>query len=426
MNMADQVNADDVSRTLGIGRDAKHRGWLNRWTVAGMLVVLTVVAAMSLNFYGSPQAFQYRMTTVEQGALSVTITATGTLEPTNTVEIGSEISGQVESVLADYNDRVVKGQILARLDTEQLEARVVQSEASLESADASLQQMTVNVLEARRQLARAENLLQDQLVSQETLESAQTALARAGAQELSAKAQVKLMRANLDVDKSNLSKATIRSPINGIVLSRDVEPGQTVAASLQTPVLFTLAEDLTQMDLHVDIDEADVGQVKEGQPAEFTVDAYPDRRFSSQILSVYNAPQTVQDVVTYEGVLSVDNAALLLKPGMTATAEITVHRVENAVLIPNSALRFTPSILTEEQMQNAAGQSADVQKTQVWELHDGKPVPIAITTGLSDGRTTEVVQGDVEPGQQLLIAMSAQEEDRGFSLPLPGFGGGRR
>ena len=207
------------------------------------------------------------------------------------------------------------------------------------------------------------------------------------------------------------------SPIDGIVLKRSIEPGQTVAASFQAPVLFTLAEDLTKMELHVDIDEADVGQVQVGQSASFTVDAYPDRRFPGKILKVYNAPQVVQDVVTYEAILAVDNSAQLLRPGMTATADITVKSVKDALLVPNAALRFTPPAAEDSRDSNRSlfpgpplpekdlsrailpGQA----QQRVWTLEAGRPAMVPLTIGVTDGRMTEVVEGDLAAGMPLLV-----------------------
>jgi len=214
-----------------------------------------------------------------------------------------------------------------------------------------------------------------------------------------AQAQVTVARAALEADRTTLSKAVIRAPIDGVVISRDVEPGQTVAASFQTPVLFVLAEDLSKMELHVDIDEADVGAVKAGQSATFTVDAYPERRFSAKLVSIHNAARTVQGVVSYEGVLTVDNSAMLLRPGMTATAEITTATRRDALLVPNSALRFTPP-------GHAAGPGEN--GARVWVLRGGRPEPVTVRTGLSDGRDTVIVEGAVHPGDRAIVDIRRQ------------------
>ena len=281
---------------------------------------------------------------MQRGNLTVVVTATGTLEPVNQVDVGSELSGIIDIVEVDYNDRVELGQVLARLDTDKLQAEVLQSQAALEAAQAKILEAQATVLETHLKSQRCDRLAVKKMCSQEDVDSSVAAYKRARAEEGSARAQVAEARAKLGADQTNFAKAVIHSPIDGIVLVRNVEPGQTVAATLQAPVLFTLAEDLAKMELHVDVDEADVGLVEAGQTAHFTVDAYPERTFPARITQVRFGSQTVDGVVTYETVLNVDNSDLSLRPGMTATADITVKRIENAILVPNAALRFTPPV----------------------------------------------------------------------------------
>jgi len=239
-----------------------------------------------------------------------------------------------------------------------------------------------------------QQLYTQNFVSKQDYEASQAAFTRAKATESSSRAQVEVAQAALNVAQTNLSKAAIRSPINGIVLTRNVEPGQAVAASFQTPVLFKLAEDLTHMELNVDVDEADVGQVKEGQDAVFTVDAYPNQSFPARLKLLHYASQKVEGVVTYQGVLEVDNKDLLLRPGMTATADITTENVQNILVVPNSALRFIPPGITESQIP---------ESKVVWTLRDGEPVAVPVTTGLSDGIKTQILSGDVKPGMVILV-----------------------
>lgn len=423
----------DMEENLGLDQESQGH---KRRVKAGLLIVVFLVVAYFVS--GSfrrdedkDSLMQYRTQETQRGDLTVTVTATGTIQPTNQVDVGSELSGIVKSVEVDYNDRVTVGQILARLDTEKLKARVIQSKAALESAQARVLQARATVAEALSKLDRLRQLFEasnHKVPSPYELDTAEAALKRGQADEASARAQVAEAQAALDAYQTDFSKAVIRSPINGLVLKRSVEPGQTVAASLQAPVLFVLAEDLTQMELHVDVDEADVGQVKEGQEATFMVDAFPDRRFPAHITEVRYGAQTVNGVVTYETVLKVNNQDQLLRPGMTATADIVVNEVENALLVPNTALRFDPEALQEQKtqgsrnlismilprrpmrrtasaMQRQKKPQVNRNQRQVWTLREGNPVAIQLTIGLSDGQMTEVKAGNIQPGLPLLVDM---------------------
>lgn len=353
------------------------------------------------------------------------VTATGNLQPTNQVEVGVEVSGTVAAVEVDYNDRVKRGQILASLDPTKFKAQVVKSRAALQSAKARISQAQATVDESRAQLARLTKLREVSKgtdPSQVDIDAADAALKRALAERASAKADMAEAMATLESNEIDLAKAVIRSPVDGVVLVRAVEPGQTVAASLQTPVLFLLAEDLAKMELHVSVDEADVGRVRAGQKAAFTVDAYPDRTFSAEIVDVHYGAQEVEGVITYEAVLNVDNGDLSLRPGMTATANVVVQRVEDALLVPNAALRFSPSIRDESEpdrgllarllprppaaVRDRRPRAVENKHQPVWVLRDRKPVAVPITIGATDGIMTEVVQGDVEPGMPLIVEMT--------------------
>jgi len=286
----------------------------------------------------------------------------------------------------------------------------------LTPARARVLEAEANEDEMSRRLKRARELAARNFVSEEALVTAEAAHKRALAALASARSQAEQARATLEVDRTNLAKAVIRSPINGTVLARKVEPGQTVAATFQAPVLFTLAEDLTKMELHVDVDEADVGRVAAGQNATFAVDAYPGEEFPSTVTEVRNAAKTVSGVVTYETVLSVDNSQLLLRPGMTGTANITVKAVENALLVPNAALRFTPPAAAVERPlwsrilpsppRRPAGKvqtGGDRRQQRVWTLREGEPVAIPVKVGASDGRVTQIVSGELAPGIEVII-----------------------
>ncbi len=390
-----------------------------------LIAVVVIFAVIKLVTGDSADKVEYKTEAVQRGDLIVSVATTGTLQPTNQVEVGSELSGIIRTVEADYNDVVKVGQVLARLDTSRLEAQVQQSKASVEAAIAKVRQVQATVKEAGSSLARLKQvgeLSGKKLSSQHDIEAAEAALERSLADETSARASVSQAEANLRIVQTDLSKAVIYSPIKGIVLKRSVEPGQTVAASLQAPVLFTLAEDLTKMELRVDVDEADVDKLKKGQNATFTVDGYPDRIFTAKITQVRFGSKIVSGVVTYETIMNVDNSDLLLRPGMTATANIVINKIENSVLIPNAAFRFT---LPEKHDEKLSGNSsiigklfprprrpqtkqkketkADRRKSKVWVLKDGQLSEISVTTGESDGVMTEVTGGNIEPGMKVVI-----------------------
>jgi HlyD family secretion protein len=372
-----------------------RRGRYVWWAAVAVIAVLAIGAALRDRAAEAPA---YLTQTVREGSLRVVVTATGTLQPTNQVDVGSEVSGLIDRVLVDFNDHVTQGQIIAQLDTRTLDARLASSRASLAVAEASLQQAEATVAETRAKVARSRDLAERKILSQQTLEGDEAAALRAIASVASAKAQVTAQKAALEEAETALRKAVIRAPIDGVVISREVRPGQTVAATFQTPVLFKLAEDLKHMELHLDLDESDVGEIKQGQHAQFRVDAYPDRSFDATIVSVRFDPHEVNNVVTYETVLSVENPDLLLRPGMTATADILVAEKASALLVPNRALRFLPP-----QSDNATGPLATARGNRVWVLRDGAAVPVPVVTGLTNGEDTEVTSGDVASGTAVIV-----------------------
>lgn len=398
-----------------------------RW-VGGTVVVLVLLYVLWPS--GNGAAVSYRTVETTRGPLTVTVTATGTLQPVNTVEVGAEISGQIETVLADYNADVSKGQVLAMMDTDNLRAKVAQSRASLAASRARVEDARATAAEAKLKLNRIKDLNARGNASKQDLDAAVAAEARASAGLANAQAQVNVSQAQLLADETTLGKAEIKSPIDGVVLMRQVEPGQTVAASLQTPILFKLAEDLTAMELVVDIDEADIGQVKEQQTAEFTVSAFPERKFPAVISQVRFSPKTVEGVVTYQAVLTVDNKDLALRPGMTATAAVTTVTMKDTLLVPAAALRFQPpraAAAPGGQAQGPMGQppglfrlfapsppagqqgrqsvrtAARTGDTQnVWVLEGGQPKPLPVTVGPSDGQQTSVSGENIAVGTKVI------------------------
>ncbi|HEY4368334.1 MAG TPA: efflux RND transporter periplasmic adaptor subunit [Steroidobacteraceae bacterium] len=426
MDTETNVTAADVAQTLSNLGEPAPAPW-KRW--AKWAIVAVIVLAALYFFFGrnTAGATKYITAEVTRGDLTVTVTATGNLEPRNQVDIGSELSGTLRAVNVDVNDTVKAGQLLAALDTSRLKAQVSQAQSSLASAEARVVQAQASAKESRanfQRLLKVRELSGNKIPSQQDLDLAEATVARDDGEIVAAKAAVQQAQASLEAVQTDLSKTEIRSPINGVVLVRSVELGQTVAASLQAPVLFTLAEDLKKMELHVSVDEADVGSVQVGQQATFTVDAFPNRRFSAHITQVHFASNNTQKstssstgastsatstgVVTYETVLEVDNSELLLRPGMTATASIVTTSIKDATLVPNAALRFTPegqqlgatqqrgalsALIPQMGRRQGAGREQGAMRKvgRVWVLEDGKPVLALFRAGETDGRVTQVL-----------------------------------
>jgi HlyD family secretion protein len=413
----------DISGTLGIDHALKRKKGLKRWLIVGSLIIIIVLIYLIINITGKPEILQYKTEIVKNSNLTVIVTATGTLQPTNEVTVSSELSGIIKNVNVDYNYSVKVGQVLATLDTSKLEAQVTQYKAALESAKAKVLQSQATVTETGTkftQYKKVRELSNNKVPSQLDLDAAEASYERAKADEASSKAAVLQAKANLDAIETDLSKSVIRSPINGIVLTRSIEPGQTVAASLSAPTLFTLAENLQQMELEVNVDEADVGKVKVGQKATFTVAAHPNRTFNAWIREVRYASSTTSGVVTYTTVLKVNNSDMYLRPGMTATADIVVKNIRNAFLVPNAALRFSPPVKEQKTSEPSSGSgglvgsllprpptdksrqktdtNTDKTKQCVWILENNTPLSVPVTIGSTNGTMTEILSGNIKSG----------------------------
>lgn len=403
----------DVAERLGLSNNGMGpgSGW-RQWLAAHRLLagsVALVLAAGLIWIYfarGSSEQ-QYVSEPVTRGDLKVLVTATGSIEPETSVTVGSEISGRIDKVNVDYNDEVKKGEVLAEIDTTSLKNALAKSQATLDESRATLLQYEATQIEAAAQWKRTKGLATSHAVSQLDVDTALAALKRAEANYAGGVARVKANEAQVAADETSLSKAVIRSPIDGVVIERDIEPGQTVAATFQTPTLFTLADNLSHMELQVDVDEADVGEVKEGQNALFTVDAYPNRQFKARIEKLRYASTTTNNVVSYVAVLSVDNSDLALRPGMTATAEITTAEKKNVLLVPNGATRFTPPGMTAPAEVNP--DTTIIRKT-VWVMKDGKPQAVSLHLGLTNGQQTEVIDGDLKEGDVVLTDLKTKEK----------------
>ncbi len=397
-----------------------------RWKLIAAATAGVIALAVLFSAGGNGAGGSYLTEEATLGKLVVSISASGTLQPTRSVDVGSELSGTLEAVLANENDRVRKGQIVARLDTAKLQDSVAKSKAALDAAEASVAQTEATLGEARANLDRLRQVAElsgGKVPSKTELESAEAVWRRAVANLASARASVAQARATLQTDQTNIEKAVIRSPINGVVLTRKVEPGQTVAAQMTTPVLFVIAEDLTKMELQVKVDEADVSSVKLGQPASFTVSAWPGRSCPATIQRVGLGSTTTDNVVTYKTVLTVANDDLAIRPGMTATSRIITTQRDNVLLVPNAALRFVPpgtadsapsgSIVSRlmprpPQPKKQSPNTVPGDTKQIWILRDGQPAAVPVQTGASNGRQTEITGGEVKAGMAVIVDYRAQ------------------
>jgi HlyD family secretion protein len=421
------TNPPDLATLLD---EPPPRAWWRRprtWLAVAALVLATGGIAFWQSGRQAQAAPSFVTQPASRGNITLQVTANGTLQPTRSVNIGSELSGTVARVLVDVNDRVTKGQVLVELDTAKLSDQILRSRASLASARARVAQAAATRQEAQGTLARLEEVAQlsgGKVPSKTELDAGRASAERAVADEAAARAAVADAQAALSTDETNLRKASIRSPIDGVVLTRTVDPGNAVAASLQAVTLFTIAEDLTQLRLQVSVDEADVGSVQVGQQASFTVSAYPGRRFPARVTRVAFGSTITENVVTYVTYLNVDNRDLSLRPGMTATATITATERQGVLLVPNTALRFTPSAGTPAAASGGTGivgslmprmprsgqrraGSDGASARQVWVLRDGAPVAVPVTPGISDGRMTEVSSEQLKEGMQVITDQRA-------------------
>lgn len=411
-----------------LGDDAVRPRWRRPavWLALGLVLAIVLAALWIARSRAAEaqRAPRFQTEAVQRGTLDVKVVANGTLAPTLTVSVGSELSGTVAKVLVDINDQVKKGQVLVELDTSKLGDQIARSRAALASSEAKVALAQATVKEARANLARLDEVSRlsgGRVPSATEFDTARANADRAAADEAAARAAVADARAALRVDETNLSKASIRSPIDGVVLTRTVDPGNAVAASLQAVTLFTIATDLKHMKLQVNVDEADVGQVQVGQSAGFTVAAWPNRSFPATITRVGFGATTKENVVTYVAEMSVANGELLLRPGMTATASIAAVHRDGVLLVPNAALRFTPTAPGAPAAAPAGGGivsklmprpprpakragAADTKggQRQLWLLREGTPQAVTVQAGLSDGRQTEV-RGDVHEGDAVIV-----------------------
>jgi HlyD family secretion protein len=400
-----------------------------RWIALALLIAGLLTYCVARGRAGDPTT--YRTSPVERGDVIAKVSATGSLSALVTVEVGSQVSGRVQSLFADYNSVVKQGQIIAKIDPALFAAAVAQSRANLLAAQASLERAQVQADEARRQAARAKQLFEQKLVSENDRDAAETNARASLASVSQARAEVERARSSLGQAETNLRYTDIIAPTDGIVISRAVNVGQTVAASLQAPVLFTIAQDLRAMQVNTSVAESDIGRLQAGMPATFTVDAYPGTQFVGRIREIRNAAQVVQNVVTYDAVIDVENPELKLKPGMTASVTVVTEQRNDVLRVPNAALRFQPPSESgdranptgERRRPESGGDDARTGRPDgarrgnannpgarggraVWVLRGKDPVRVTVETGLTDGANTEVTGGELQVGDLVITAIT--------------------
>lgn len=430
MSQTDSETEQDIGEYLDTGKPRKwyKRRWV--WVIVVLVLALILISTVFSNDEAGPD---YITTEVEERSLDLTVTATGNLRPTNQVEVGSEVSGRIDAVLVDVNDVVSRGQILARINTDVIQDQITQGRANLNAARAAVVQAQATLDADTAQLERlreVRRLSDGRVPAKAEMEQAEAAVNRGRAAVASARANVSSAQAQLSSAQTNSDRAVIRSPVSGVVLARQVEPGQTVAASFNTPTLFVLAENLATMQLRVDIDEADVGEVQPGQESTFTVDAYPGRRFpavvervdlASNNIALTSQQQQSNQVVSYEARLIVGNDEGLLRPGMTATATIATTNTGNAMLVANGALRFDPNEEDEEggifgdpqfglEGEDTATIGVGSRQTVYVVQEDGALRSIEVVTGQSDGRQTVVTSDELEVGMEVVTGIRAMQQ----------------
>ena len=385
-----------------------------------LAAIISIAGIAGYFFYKRPPEISYKTAKIERGALVSTVAATGNLSAVTTVQVGTQVSGTIQKLYVDYNSRVKKGQAIAEIDPSLFNASVEQSQGNFLNADANLQKAKVTLTDAERTYNRNRKLLADGIISQGDYDAAETALQSSKAAVKAAEGALAQNRGSLMLAKTNLRYSIIRSPVDGVVISRAIDVGQTVAASFQTPTLFTIAQDLTKMQIEVSVDEADISRIKLEQNASFTVDSYPEQSFKGNVVQIRNAPIINQNVVTYITVVNVDNSDLKLKPGMTANVSIEVARKDDALKLPPAALRFKPKAKGDEPKEKRqatgspagngsregagkAGGRKGAAAQQVYILKENKPAAVPVKTGIANNSSIELVEGALKEGDEVII-----------------------
>jgi HlyD family secretion protein len=361
----------------------------------GSLIVIVLGVGCFLLFQQKENGLKFKIEKVGKGEIVSSVTATGTVNAVTTVLVGTQVSGSIKNIYVDYNSPVKEGQLIAQIDPATFEAQVEQAKANVLAAQANLEKAKATLIDAQRTMNRNKELFFKGLIARSDLDTAETNYETAQASVSAQKSQIAQTEAALKFAETNLRYTRILSPVDGVVISKNVDVGQTVAASFQTPTLFTIAQDLTKMQVDTNVDEADIGNVEVGQDVDFTVDAYPETTFKGTVWQIRNAPIIVQNVVTYDVVIKVENPEIKLKPGMTANVSIIIAIKKEVLRIPNAALRFMPA-------EKKIGESVK-KGLGIWIIEKGEPQRIPIVTGISDGNYTELVSGSVKEGQEVII-----------------------
>lgn len=400
-----------------------------------LAVILLISGAAGFFFLKRTPEVSYTTVKIERGTIVSNVAATGNLSAVTTVQVGTQVSGTIQKLYVDYNSRVKKGQAIAEIDPSLFNASVEQSQGNFLSAEASLLKAKVTLADAERTMNRNRKLLTDGIISQGDFDVAETAFQSAKAGVKAAEGTIAQTRGGLLQSRTNLRYSVIRSPVDGVIISRAIDVGQTVAASFQTPTLFTIAQDLTKMQIEVSVDEADISRIKLEQNASFTVDSYPEQSFKGKVVQIRNAPIITQNVVTYITVVNVDNTDLKLKPGMTANVAIEVARKDDALKLPPAALRFKPKSKTDEPKEKRqastppagsgaregagkAGRRKGAAGQQVYILKENKPVAVPVKTGIANNSSIELVEGALKEGDEVIIEQIGGDAKKKSASPM--------
>jgi len=387
---------------------------MKKKVIIAAVIIIAIAGAYFFYFKNGNDSPKYRTEKAIKGSLDEVVTATGTINPTVTILVGTQVSGTIRDIYTDFNAKVEKGQLIARIDPATFDAQAEQARANAMSAGANVEKARASLTDAKRTRDRNRELFSKKLIARSDLDTAETNHDTAIASLNVAKAAVAQSSAALRLAETNLAYTRILSPVNGVVISRNVDVGQTVAASFQTPTLFTIAQDLTKMQIDTNVNEADIGRLRPRQEVEFTVDAYPEASFKGAVVQVRNAPIVIQNVVTYDVVVGVANPDLKLMPGMTANVSIITARRQGILMAPNSALRFKPA----EKPANGKEAKTERGGAAVWIIENNKPKRVAVKTGISNGQFTEIISGGIKEGQEL-IAESLAKQNKPAEVRAP-------